>query len=100
MSALEKQLATQQPSVNGTPKSPIFGDGGVEPVADTSKELIALRNDVDFYKQECDMMQRDLEDALVCIGEQGIEMKKMKQRLRELGEAIEDDDDDEEGDEQ
>ena len=100
VSAMEKQLATQQPSiVNGSPKSPIFSGAGPS-VADTSKELIALRNDVDFYKQECEMMQRDLEDALVCIGEQGIEMKKMKQRLRELGEPIEDDDDEEEEDDE
>lgn len=97
---LETQLSLQKQEhkPNGSLKSPV--SIGNEPTVslenpETAKEIAAMKHDIEFYKQECELMQRDLEDSLVCIAEQSLAVRKMKKRLKELGEPVEEDEDDE-----
>ena len=57
------------------------------------KETISqLERQVQEWKQKYETTQKEMEDLLVCLAEQDMEVNKLKDRLRTLGEEVSDDD--------
>ncbi|KAI8047930.1 p115 like vesicle tethering protein [Thamnidium elegans] len=66
------------------------------PPNDQSFKLKALEKQLAEEKGKFSELEKEQEDLLVCMGEQDLDVKKYKKRLRDLGEAVTDSEDDDE----
>jgi hypothetical protein len=75
----------------------VSGSGLVNGASGDNKALESARKEVNEWAEKYAHLQKEMEDLLVCLAEQDEEVKRLKSRLRELGEPISEDEEDEEG---